>query len=49
MKTKKSKIKIKTKTKTAESSDKKTGFKPKAWAVKFINKHKVLMDELKDR
>jgi len=32
--------------KTTKNKDKKTGFKPKAWAVK---KHKVLMDELKDR
>lgn len=47
MKTKKTKIK--TETKTARNIDKKTGFKPKAWAVKLIKEHKVLMDGLKDR
>jgi len=47
----KGKIKEKTKikTKTAGNTYKKTGFKPKAWAVKFIETHKVLMDGLKDR
>ncbi|MEA5000262.1 MAG: hypothetical protein VB017_00085 [Endomicrobiaceae bacterium] len=45
MKTKKSKIKAKIPKNTA----KKTGFKPKAWAVKLIKEHKVLMDGLKDR
>ena len=45
----KDKIKEKIENKTAEISDKKTGFKPKAWAVKLIKEHKVLMDALKDR
>ncbi|GAB1402504.1 hypothetical protein MASR1M68_14150 [Elusimicrobiota bacterium] len=51
MKKNKGKIKEKTKieTKTIENTNKKTVFKPKAWAVKLIKEHKVLMDGLKDR
>lgn len=45
MKAKKAKIK----TKTAGRLDKKTEFKPKVWAVKFLKEHKVLMDLLKDK
>ena len=41
----KDKIKEKIEIKTA----KKTGFKPKAWVVKLIKEHKVLMNALKDR
>ncbi len=43
------KERTKIETKTAENTDKKTGFKPKAWAVKFVKEHKVLMDLLKDK
>lgn len=45
----KNKVEIKEKTKTARNIGKKTGFKPKAWALKLIKEHKVLMDALKDR
>lgn len=39
----------KKKTKTAGNTDKKTGFKPKKWVKDLIDKHKVLVDGLKDR
>lgn len=45
----KCKIKEKSQSKTIENTNKKTGFKPKAWAVKLIKEHKVLIDGLKDR
>lgn len=40
MKTKESKIKAK----IPKNRDKKTGFKPKTWAVKLIKEDKILMD-----
>jgi len=45
----KDKIKEKIEIKTAKNTVKKTGFKPKAWVMKLIKEHKVLMDALKDR
>jgi len=42
-------IKEKSQSNSTGNTNKKTCFKAKAWAVKFVKKHKVLMDLLKDK
>ena len=49
MKKNKVKFEEKNQSKNIGNTSKKSEFKPKDWAVKLIEKHKVLIDGLKDR